>query len=106
VPSNPYATCRGSHSGIDAIDFILSTQKLIPSDIAAIHIAISAFQYGMCGSTRITTRAEAQMSLPYALAARLHYGKVFLAELTRWRMARPAYCPLVGMYDGADSTHK
>ena len=59
----------------------MSTQNLVPSDIAALHIAISAFQYGMCGSTCSTTRAEAQMSLPYALAARLHYGKVFLAEL-------------------------
>jgi len=77
----PYATCRGSHSGIDALSVIMSTHNVVPSDIAAIHIAISAFQYGMCGSTRITTRAEAQMSLPYALAARLHYGKVFLAEL-------------------------
>ena len=82
----PYATCRGSHSGIDAINIIMSTNQLVPADIATIHIAISAFQYGMCGSTRITTRAEAQMSLPYALAARLYYGKVFLAELadTAW----------------------
>jgi 2-methylcitrate dehydratase PrpD len=82
----PYATCRGSHSGIDAINIIMSTNQLVPTDIATIHIAISAFQYGMCGSTHITTRAEAQMSLPYALAARLHYGKVFLAELadTAW----------------------
>jgi len=77
----PYATCRGSHSGIDALSVIMSTHNVVPSYIAAIHIAISAFQYGMCGSTRITTRAEAQMSLPYALAARLYYGKVFLAEL-------------------------
>ena len=77
----PYATCRGSHSGIDAIGELLSTHTLTAEDIAAVHIAISAFQYGMCGSTVITTRAEAQMSLPYAIAARLVYGKVFLAEL-------------------------
>ena len=89
----PYATCRGSHSGIDAIDIIMSTNQLVPADIATIHIAISAFQYGMCGSTRITTRAEAQMSLPYALAARLHYGKVFLAELedAAWSAPRIAH---------------
>ncbi len=77
----PYATCRGSHSGIDAIGELLSTYALTAEDIAAVHISISAFQFGMCGSTAITTRAEAQMSLPYAIAARLVYGKVFLAEL-------------------------
>lgn len=83
----PYATCRGTHAGIDALDALLQTHQLNPDDIAAIHIDISTFQYGMCGATQISTRAEAQMSLPYALAARLVYGKVFLTELTdaAWR---------------------
>jgi 2-methylcitrate dehydratase PrpD len=86
----PYATCRGSHSGIDAIGELLNVNALVATDIATIHIAISAFQYGMCGSTTITTRAEAQMSLPYAIAARLVYGKVFLAELEDASWSAPA----------------
>ena len=86
----PYATCRGSHSGIDAIGELLSVHTLAATDIVTIHIAISAFQYGMCGSTTITTRAEAQMSLPYAIAARLVYGKVFLAELEDGAWSAPA----------------
>jgi 2-methylcitrate dehydratase PrpD len=44
----------------------------------------------MCGGTTVTTRAEAQMSLPYAVAARLTYGKVFLAELEPAARSAPA----------------
>ncbi|MFM2032910.1 MAG: hypothetical protein RLZZ297_1675 [Chloroflexota bacterium] len=86
----PYATCRGTHAGIDALGMLLAAHDLQPADIATIHVDISPFQYGMCGATRVTTRAEAQMSLPYALAARLVYGKVFLAELADGAWATPA----------------
>ncbi|WP_168878857.1 MmgE/PrpD family protein [Rhizobium sp. P28RR-XV] len=77
----PHATCRGTHAGIDALDLMLQRYGVAPADIAAIEIDISGFQYGMCGGKVIQSRAQAQMSLPYALVARLRYGKVFLAEL-------------------------
>ncbi|NTJ61933.1 MmgE/PrpD family protein [Agrobacterium rhizogenes] len=77
----PHATCRGTHAGIDALDLMLQDRGLAPTDIVAIEVDISGFQYGMCGGKVISSRAQAQMSLPYALAARLRYGKVFLAEL-------------------------
>ncbi|MCL8000306.1 MmgE/PrpD family protein [Brucella sp. 21LCYQ03] len=77
----PYATCRGTHSAIDAIDLIFTKTGLNASNVAKIEVGMSAFQFGMCGSKSVTTRAQAQMSLPYAMAARLHYGKVFLDEL-------------------------
>jgi 2-methylcitrate dehydratase PrpD len=60
---------------------MLQRYGLAPTDIAAIEVDISGFQYGMCGGKVVSSRAQAQMSLPYALAARLLYGKVFLAEL-------------------------
>ncbi|MBB6488495.1 MmgE/PrpD family protein [Rhizobium lusitanum] len=77
----PHATCRGTHAGIDALDLMLQQHGLEPADIAGIEVDISGFQYGMCSGKVIESRAQAQMSLPYALAARLRYGKVFLAEL-------------------------
>ncbi|MBB4568948.1 MmgE/PrpD family protein [Rhizobium leucaenae] len=77
----PHATCRGTHAGIDALDLLLQRHGREPADIAAMEVDISGFQYGMCGGKIIESRAQAQMSLPYALAARLRYGKVFLAEL-------------------------
>jgi len=77
----PHATCRGTHAGIDALDMLLQQNGLDSGDIKAIEVEISRFQYGMCGGKVIESRAQAQMSLPYALAARLRYGKVFLKEL-------------------------
>ncbi|MER9316201.1 MmgE/PrpD family protein [Mesorhizobium sp. M0659] len=77
----PYATCRGTHAAIDAIDLIFTRHGLNASDVASVEADMSRFQFGMCGGTVIQSRAQAQMSLPYALAARLRYGKVFLAEL-------------------------
>lgn len=77
----PYATCRGTHSAIDAINLIFAKTGLRASNVAKIDVGMSAFQFAMCGSKRVTSRAQAQMSLPYAVAARLHYGKVFLDEL-------------------------
>ncbi len=77
----PYATCRGTHSAIDAINLIFERTGLCAADVAQIEVGMSEFQFAMCGSKTVTTRAQAQMSLPYAMAARLHYGKVFLDEL-------------------------
>ena len=86
----PYATCRGTHSAIDAIDLIFARYGLSVSDVASVEADMSRFQFGMCGGKVIQSRAQAQMSLPYALAARLHYGKVFLAELETTAWSDPA----------------
>lgn len=86
----PYATCRGTHSAIDAIDRILAVHALTPRDIVRIDVAMSGFQAGMCGGSAVASRADAQMSLPYALAARLEYGKVSLAELEHAAWSNPA----------------
>ncbi|MBZ9848177.1 MmgE/PrpD family protein [Mesorhizobium sp. CA14] len=83
----PHATCRGTHSAIDAIDLLLSDIGLKSSGVASVTVDMSGFQYGMCGHKTVTSRAQAQMSLPYAVAARLQFGKVSLAELEEnaWR---------------------
>ncbi len=86
----PYATCRGTHSAVDAVEKMLAGHGFAPSDIARIDVGMSAFQAGMCGGKTIASRADAQMSLPYALAARLEYGKVGLDELERAAWSAPA----------------
>ncbi|MBD9491496.1 MmgE/PrpD family protein [Ensifer sp. ENS11] len=85
----PHATCRGTHSAIDAVDKLLGDHDLKSADVAAITVDMSGFQFGMCGGKTLSSRAQAQMSLPYAVAARLRYGKVSLAELEEraWRDA-------------------
>ena len=77
----PYATCRGTHSAIDAVRQLRSEHHLKVDDIAAIEADMSGFQFGMCGGKAIASRAQAQMSLPYAVAAVLQFGKVGPAEL-------------------------
>jgi len=77
----PYATCRGTHSAIDALILICNNHNIKKADIAKIEVRLSHFQAGMCGGKIVSSRAQAQMSLAYALAAQLTYGEVFLNQL-------------------------
>jgi 2-methylcitrate dehydratase PrpD len=85
----PYATCRGTHSAIDALEKMLAEHGFAIADIARIDVDMSEFQAGMCGGASVASRADAQMSLPYALAARLEYGKVSLDELETQAWSAP-----------------
>lgn len=70
----PYASCRSAHSAIDALQDILQTLQKAPEEIASITIRCSKMLMDMCGHKNIETMASAQMSLPYALAARCAFG--------------------------------
>lgn len=85
----PYATCRGTHSAVDVIEKLLVEYGVAPADIAHIDVMMSEFQAGMCGGIQVESRADAQMSLPYAVAARLVYGQVSLDELEQPAWSAP-----------------
>ncbi|TDV59720.1 MmgE/PrpD family protein [Pseudomonas sp. LP_7_YM] len=70
----PYAACRGTHSGIDAIGDLLGQLNVGAEDVESIDINASAFLVGMCSGVDTRTLAAAQMSLPYALAVRCLRG--------------------------------
>jgi 2-methylcitrate dehydratase PrpD len=70
----PYASCRGTHSAIDAVGLLLQEQQCQAEEVACIHVYLNPFLAGMCGSTDLQSLAAAQMSLPYALAARVLFG--------------------------------
>jgi 2-methylcitrate dehydratase PrpD len=70
----PYASCRGAHSSVDALQDILRDTGKAASDIVSIKIRLSTMLMDMCGSKRCDTMASAQMSLPYALAGRIAFG--------------------------------
>jgi 2-methylcitrate dehydratase PrpD len=78
VSLKPYASCRGTHSAIDALGDLLAENRLEADDIDRIEVRLSGFLHGMCGTRNIATLAQAQMSLPYALAARLRLGRADL----------------------------
>ncbi|MEV0490022.1 MmgE/PrpD family protein [Streptomyces atratus] len=75
----PYASCRSIHSSVDAVGAILDTHRLAPDDIAGIHVRLNAFVHGMCGGTKVQSLAAAQLSLPYAVAARVALGTAGLS---------------------------
>lgn len=70
----PYASCRGAHSAIDALEDILAETATRTDDVASIELGVSAMLMGMCGAKENGSMAATQMSLPYALAARCTFG--------------------------------
>ncbi|WP_158783224.1 MmgE/PrpD family protein [Pantoea sp. BAV 3049] len=70
----PYASCRGTHSAIDAIGLLMEEQRCTAEQTAYIHVYLNPFLLEMCGNTDRESLAAAQMSLPYALAARVLFG--------------------------------
>jgi 2-methylcitrate dehydratase PrpD len=70
----PYASCRGTHSAIDALEVLLETLQVGVDQVEDIQVSLCGFLQDMCGGQDVSTLAAAQMSLPYALAARLVHG--------------------------------
>lgn len=79
----PYASCRGTHSAIDALGLLLEQLQVTADQVEDIQVSLCAFLDGMCGSRAIDSLAAAQMSLPYALAARLVHGHAGLDAYDR-----------------------
>jgi len=70
----PYASCRGTHSAIDAVGLLLGQLNARLDQVEDVYVSLSGFLHDMCGGRDVTTLAGAQMSLPYALAARMVQG--------------------------------
>jgi len=70
----PYASCRGTHSAIDALGLLLGQLEVQVDQVEDIQVSLCGFLQDMCGGQDVSTLAAAQMSLRYALAARLVHG--------------------------------
>ncbi len=70
----PYASCRGTHAAVDAAGLLFDRLGVGVDEIAKIEVRLCPFLNDMCGNAAIQTLADAQMSLPYAVAARLVFG--------------------------------
>ncbi|MBB3609986.1 MmgE/PrpD family protein [Rhizobium sp. BK602] len=70
----PYASCRGAHSAVDALDDLLKQTMRTASEIETIEVRLSPMLMGMCGARASGAMAPTQMSLPYAIAARCVFG--------------------------------
>ncbi|MGY3175106.1 2-methylcitrate dehydratase PrpD [Pseudomonas sp. TE12234] len=70
----PYASCRGTHSAIDALGLLLDQLNVGVDQVEDVQVSLCGFLQDMCGGQDVSSLAAAQMSLPYALAARLVQG--------------------------------
>lgn len=70
----PYAACRGTHSAIDALGLLLEQLQVGADQVEDVQVNLCGFLLDMCGGRDTRSLAAAQMSLPYALAARLVHG--------------------------------
>lgn len=90
VAIKPHASCRGTHGAIDATGALIRAHGLGAPDIERIHVRAPAFLVGMCGGRDVSGLAPAQMSLPFALAARIVQGGVGLDAFRAETRAVPA----------------
>ncbi|MCO8314160.1 MmgE/PrpD family protein [Pseudomonas mandelii] len=70
----PYAACRGTHSAIDALGLLLDQLQVSADQVESVQVSLCGFLQDMCGGQDFSTLSAAQMSLRYALAARLVHG--------------------------------
>ncbi|WP_433786637.1 MmgE/PrpD family protein [Pseudomonas frederiksbergensis] len=70
----PYAACRGTHSAIDALGLLLNQLQISADQIEDVQVSLCGFLQDMCGGQDVSMLPAAQMSLRYALAARLVHG--------------------------------
>ncbi|GGF28761.1 2-methylcitrate dehydratase [Aliidongia dinghuensis] len=70
----PYASCRGTHSTVDAVSALLDERGAAGGKVVGVRVRLSQFLMNMCGGRDLASLASAQMSLPYAVAARLVHG--------------------------------
>lgn len=89
VSLKPYASCRGAHSAVDAVDDMLIESGRAGADVAAVAIAMSPMLFDMCGRAVIEPLAAAQMSLPLAVALRCAEGEAGLAVYAEGRRRSP-----------------
>lgn len=85
----PYASCRGTHSAIDALGLLLEQLRVSADQVEDIQVSLCGFLKDMCGGRDISSLAAAQMSLPYALAARLIQGHARLDAYSDEQRADP-----------------
>jgi 2-methylcitrate dehydratase PrpD len=86
----PYASCRGTHASVDAVGKLMEMPGATLDNVSEVQARMSPFLHGMCGGRDVTLMPAAQMSLPYAVAARMAFGGAGLSAYAEERRRDPA----------------
>lgn len=92
----PYASCRGTHSAVDAVGELMAAHHCTAAEIARLHVYLNPFLLEMCGNSDLESLAAAQMSLPYAMAARVLFGD---AGLDAYQSEKRSSAEMAAMLD-------
>ena len=95
VSIKPHASCRSTHSSIDAVDNLMARGGFGAADVKEILVVINPFVFGMCGKYAVNPMNAAQLSIPYSVAADLVYGSASLASFTKERRENPAVAEMM-----------
>ncbi|KQQ86691.1 MmgE/PrpD family protein [Arthrobacter sp. Leaf137] len=92
----PHATCRSTHSAIDAVLDLRARHGLTPESTQKIVVKTSALISDMCGAADVRSLVSTQLSMHYALAAALTYGQVGLDQVAEPGRNDPRVKELMG----------
>jgi 2-methylcitrate dehydratase PrpD len=95
----PHASCRDTHCAVDAIDRILRRHPLKAGEVMGVQIRLNSFLASMVGGKDVSTLPAAQMSLPYAIAARICFGTAGLSAYTVQRRTSPEIAQMLQRID-------
>jgi len=85
----PYASCRHTHSTIDAILKIRQKYNVNCADVEKIVVNTYANALKIAGNTRFDDATMAKFSLVYCIAAALKYGKLGVNEFEKDKLKDP-----------------
>jgi 2-methylcitrate dehydratase PrpD len=77
----PYASCRSTHSAIDALISVLNDNDLRAESIESIEVSTSDLIHDMCGHSEVSSLVSAQLSMPFALATAALHGTLLLENV-------------------------
>ncbi|MHC6223035.1 MmgE/PrpD family protein [Arthrobacter sp. MMS24-S77] len=92
----PYASCRSTHSAVDAALELQRNHGFIPEDIRGVTVRTSSLIMDMCGNADVSSLVSAQLSMHFALATALLRGGVGLDDITEQGRTDPRVSALMG----------
>lgn len=95
----PYPVCWGINSAADGTLALREKGNLAAGDVARVRITISEMSRRMIGGTRTASVLDAQMNLPYAVAAILLRGHLDLRDFEDAALADPAVHAMMARID-------
>jgi 2-methylcitrate dehydratase PrpD len=94
VGFKPYAACRGIHSSVDVVLGMRARHHVKAADVTNVVVRGSRTHVKQLSKQVVQTALDAQMSLPYSIAAALETGGAMLDQYTAAALRRPTVAAL------------